>query len=199
MPLVRIEPIEKRVQALKLWDPCPGPLPWARMAVRPLDLNKRNPATIVPFDAMAVERCGGGQFHLYERSFCSSREGRRLDSGLFLCERGPGTTVALVVLGRWARLDFLPPSPRARLPCPASESPLVRGFFVCKTSHRLRLCELCEPDSPGTVPTDFLVELRGTDGHRGRGEISSYSSLISQHAQTVRGPPSRSRSTPSPR
>jgi hypothetical protein len=29
MPLVRIEPIEKRVQALKLWDPCPGPLPCA--------------------------------------------------------------------------------------------------------------------------------------------------------------------------
>jgi hypothetical protein len=38
-----------------------------------------------------------------------------------------------------------------------------------------------------------------TDGHRGRGEISSYSSLTSQRAQAVRGPPSRSRSTPSPR
>jgi hypothetical protein len=40
--------------------------------------------------------------------------------------------VALVVLGRWARLDFLPPSLRARLPCPASESPLVRGFLSVK-------------------------------------------------------------------
>ena len=40
--------------------------------------------------------------------------------------------MALVVLGRWARLDFLPPSLRARLPWPASESPLVRGFLSVK-------------------------------------------------------------------
>ena len=57
----------------------------------------------------------------------------------FWCERAPGTTVALVVLGRWARLDFMPPALGRVLPCPASEFPLVRGFFVCKAPHRLRL------------------------------------------------------------
>ena len=76
MPLVRIEPIEKRVQALKLWDPCPGLCLAPRMTVCPLDLNKRNLAAIVPFDAIAVERCGAGaNFNLYER-FLSSREER---------------------------------------------------------------------------------------------------------------------------
>jgi hypothetical protein len=79
------------------------------MAVRPLDLNKRNPATIVPFDAMAVERCGAGANFTFMSALFARYE---KDGG------------------------YLPPSPRARLPCPASEAPLVRGFFVCKASHR---------------------------------------------------------------
>jgi hypothetical protein len=35
MPLVRIEPIEKRVQVLKLWDPCRDLCLAPRIAVRP--------------------------------------------------------------------------------------------------------------------------------------------------------------------
>jgi hypothetical protein len=48
---------------------------------------------------------------------------------LFLCERAPGTTVALVGVGRWARLDFLPHQPSGTPSCLASESALVRDFF----------------------------------------------------------------------
>src|ERR1700722_3288194 len=77
----------------------------------------------------------GCLFHLYERSSLVPRRTEvRLRGGAFLVQTCAGNNVALVVLGRWARLDFLPPSPRARLPCPASESLLARGFFVCKAS-----------------------------------------------------------------
>jgi hypothetical protein len=45
--------------------------------------------------------------------------------------------VALVVLERWARLDFLPPSPRARLP-PRLRVPARAGLFL--SVKRLTAC-----------------------------------------------------------
>jgi len=47
---------------------------------------------------------------------------------LFLCERAPGTTVALAVLGG-GRAWISCPQPSGTPSCPASESALVRDFF----------------------------------------------------------------------
>jgi hypothetical protein len=71
--------------------------------------------------------------------------------------------VALAVLGRWARLDFLPPALGRAFLAP-SPSPLVRGFFCGKAPHRLRLCELCELDSQKrTLGDDVYRDPRATE------------------------------------
>ena len=61
---------------------------------------------------------------------------------LFLCERAPGTTVALVVLGGGRASISCPTSPRARLLAPPPSQRSYGTFFVCKAPHRSPLCEV---------------------------------------------------------
>jgi hypothetical protein len=77
----------------------------------------------------------GCQCHLYERSSLVTRRTEvRLRvmcsyAELFLCERCAGNNRGACGVGRRARLDFLPPSPRARLLARLRAS--ARAGFFC--------------------------------------------------------------------
>jgi uncharacterized protein YjbJ (UPF0337 family) len=109
--------IEKRVQVLKLWDPRPGPLPLH--CLPPLTQINGNPATIVPFAAIALQWNDAAQVLLLGAFFSGSA----------------GTRVTLVVLDRWARLVYRPPALDApgRTLAPF-ESPRA-GLFSAATSR----------------------------------------------------------------
>ena len=111
------------------------------MAVRPLHLNKRESATIVPFDAIEWNDAAWVSIHLCERSARHEKDG-----GVVELFPGPtwarGRSCCACRVGKVGEIRLHVPALGRVLARAPSELLLARGFLARKAPHRLRLAGL---------------------------------------------------------